>query len=123
MLEQSDTVLDELNDQTTFPRANPDSNDPAKPDLFSGSRFTKHCKQPKSLRECLDFAGGGLGKLRGVNFCFGREAHKAKVIQSPRQRVRAVRRWLLEEIPPSHALPPSDHKTNIFQCLAIQELA
>jgi hypothetical protein len=42
--EQSDTVLDGLNDGLTFPRAHPDSEDPAKLDLFSETRFTKHCK-------------------------------------------------------------------------------
>jgi hypothetical protein len=31
--------------ELTFPRAYPDSKDPAKLDLFSGSRFTKHCKR------------------------------------------------------------------------------
>jgi hypothetical protein len=31
--------------ELTFPRAHPDSDDPAELDLFSGSRFTKHCKR------------------------------------------------------------------------------
>ena len=30
--------------ELTFPRAHPNSMDPVEIDLFSGSRFTKHCK-------------------------------------------------------------------------------
>jgi hypothetical protein len=31
--------------ELTFPRAHPNSLDPVETDLFSGSRFTKHCKR------------------------------------------------------------------------------
>jgi hypothetical protein len=49
--------------ELTFPRAHPDSHDQVKLDLFSGSRFTKHCK-----RRVAGFHFNDLGAAWGAGF-------------------------------------------------------
>src|SRR5712664_1798 len=91
--EQCDTVFDQLNDLNRRSLALADSLDPAKLDLFSKSRFTKHCKGAvaglhfKSSRNAWRFKPGDRygGFLQA---CCGRTELTKRSRRTPKQHLK-----------------------------------
>jgi transposase InsO family protein len=89
--------------ELTFPRAHPDSDDPAELDLFSGSRFTKHCKRAvvgSSFNELRAHAGQRIkpghpqqnGRHERMHLTLKKEATWPPGFNSLQQQERFVRK-------------------------------